>query len=115
MIGIDLAKIERFTHLRERFGDTFLRKFLSEDEIALVKNDQTIAGFWAVKEAASKALGCGICSEFGWHDATISKTPKGAPVINFSERVRQAFHIKSASVSISDDGGFAVAVVAIEV
>ena len=115
MIGIDLAKIERFTRARERHGDAFLRKFLGEDELALVRSDETAAGFWAVKEAASKALGCGICSDFGWHDVVIGKTPLGAPTITFSPRVLEKFGIKLASASISDDGGFAVAVVAIEI
>ena len=38
MIGIDLIKTSRMNHLMQRFGDKALKKFLSQDEIKLVKN-----------------------------------------------------------------------------
>ena len=114
MIGIDLIKTSRMQRLMERFDEKALQKFLSQDEISLVKNHKSAAGFWAVKEAASKALGTGIGSECGFHDINISKTPKGAPVIKFSKKVTEDFGIKDASVSITHDGEYAIAVVAIE-
>lgn len=57
MIGIDIVKIDRISRLKARHGELFLKRFLSDSEIALAKNDATLAGFWAAKEAASKALG----------------------------------------------------------
>jgi holo-[acyl-carrier protein] synthase len=114
MIGIDLIKIERMKRLMERFGDHGLRKFLSEDEIALIKNPRNAAGFWAAKEACSKALGCGIGSECGFHDIILSKTQKGAPMIALSESVTERFGITSLSLSITHDGEYAIAVVALE-
>lgn len=114
MIGIDLIKIERMKRFMERFGDQGLRKFLSEDEITLIKNPRNAAGFWAAKEACSKALGCGIGSECGFHDITLSKTPKGAPLISLSESVTERFGITSLSLSITHDGEYAIAVVALE-
>ena len=47
MIGIDLIKTSRMNRLIERFGDKALHKFLSHDEIKLVKNYKTASGFWA--------------------------------------------------------------------
>jgi len=82
MIGIDLIKSSRMESLMERFGEKALKKFLSEDEILLVKNYKTAAGFWALKEACSKALGVGIGTECSFHDIVISKPPKGAPTIS---------------------------------
>ena len=114
MIGIDLIKIERMKRLRERFGDRGLHKFLSQNEIALVKNPRTAAGFWAAKEACAKALGCGISHECGFHDIMITKTSKGAPQISLSPKVSEYFNIKEASISITHDGDYAIAVVAIE-
>ncbi len=114
MIGIDLIKISRMNRLIERFGDKALQKFLSQNEIQLVKNHKTAAGFWAVKEACSKALGVGIGSECSFHDIEISKTSKGAPEIKLSKKVLAAFNIKDTSVSITHDGEYAIAVVAIE-
>lgn len=114
MIGIDLIKTERMERLIERFGQRALTKFLSSEEMKLIKNPRNAAGFWAAKEACAKALGCGIGAECGFHDITISKTPKGAPVLYLSERVRAAFLIKSTSLSITHDGDYAIAVVALE-
>ncbi len=114
MIGIDLIKIERMKRLMERWGDQGLSKFLSTDEISLVKNPNTAAGFWAAKEACSKALGCGISSECSFHDITLSKTSKGAPMITLSPKVQQTFAINTASVSITHDGDYAIAVVALQ-
>ena len=114
MIGIDLIKTKRMEHMMERFGENALKKFLSGDEIALVKNYKTAAGFWAAKEACSKALGTGIGAECSFFDIVISKTAKGAPLITLSEKVQKNFNIKDTSLSITHDGDYAIAVVAIE-
>lgn len=113
MIGIDLIKIDRMKRLIERFGDRGLQKFLSQNEIALVKNPRTAAGFWAAKEACAKALGCGIGSECTFHDITLSKTAKGAPQLALSHKVSNSFNISNTSVSITHDGDYAIAVVAL--
>ncbi len=114
MIGIDLIKTSRMERLIERFGNKALERFLNSDEIKLAKNYKTAAGFWAAKEAASKALGTGIGSECSFGDITILKTPKGAPQIEFSKKITNNFNIKDTSVSITHDGEYAIAVVAIE-
>lgn len=114
MIGIDLIKTDRMKQLIERFGDRGLRKFLSEDEILLVKNPRSAAGFWAAKEACAKALGCGIGSECAFHDIILSKSPKGAPRITLSPHIIESFRINDISVSITHDGEYAIAVVALE-
>ena len=111
MIGIDLIKTSRMQKMMERFGDKALRKFLCSEEILIVKNYRTAAGFWAVKEACSKALGVGIGKEFSFDDIVISKTKKGAPQIVLSTRVRDSFLIDESSVSITHDGEYAIAVV----
>lgn len=114
MIGIDLIKIDRMKRFMERFGDRGLHKFLDENEIALVKNPRTAAGFWAAKEACSKALGCGIGAECGFHDITLTKTIKGAPHLVLSAKVQDSFNISNTSVSITHDGDYAIAVVALQ-
>ncbi|MCW8894912.1 MAG: holo-ACP synthase [Sulfurimonas sp.] len=114
MIGIDLIKTSRMDRFIERFGDKALQKFLSNDEISLIKNYKTASGFWAAKEACSKALGVGIGSECGFHDISISKTAKGAPVLRLSQKLLNNFNITDTSLSITHDGDYAIAVVAIE-
>lgn len=114
MIGIDIIKTSRMNRLMERFGEKALARFLSPKEIKLVKNYKTASGFWAVKEAVSKALGVGIGRECLFEDITISKTPKGAPKIQLSQKLVDNFNITDTSVSITHDGEYAIAVVAIE-
>lgn len=114
MIGIDLIKTDRMKRYIERFGDRGLQKFLSENEIPLIKNYRTASGFWAAKEACAKALGTGIGAECGFHDIHLSKTPKGAPLIDLSPHVKEAFGIQNLSVSITHDGDYAIAVVTME-
>ena len=114
MIGIDLIKLDRIKHSIERFGDKFLQRYLCDEEIALVKNHKTAAGFWAAKEASSKALGTGIGKECRFHDITLTKTSKGAPKITLSQHLTDTYHITDTSISITHDGDYAIAVVAIE-
>ena len=111
MIGIDIVVISRVEKMIEKFGKKALEKFLSDDEIKLVKNPSTAAGFWAAKEAASKALQTGIGSTCGFHDIKISKTKKNAPKLKYKKRLRKKFKIQNSSLSITHDGGFAIAVV----
>lgn len=114
MIGIDLIKTSRMERFIKRFGDKALQKFLSQNEINLIKNHKTAAGFWATKEACSKALGVGIGKECGFFDIAISKTKNGAPILTLSEKLMNDFNIKNTSVSITHDGEYAIAVVAFE-
>ncbi|SFZ97716.1 Holo-[acyl-carrier protein] synthase [hydrothermal vent metagenome] len=113
-LGTDIIKIDRIENSLEKFGEKFKIKFLNESEISIVKKTQSIAGFWAAKEAISKALGCGIGAELSFHDIVISKDHKGAPSFILKEKAQNRHKITSSSLSISHDGGFAIAVVAID-
>jgi len=112
-IGTDIIQIDRIEKSINKFGDRFLQRYLVDDEIKLIKSPQSAAGFWAAKEAISKALGCGIGKDLSFHDIIISKSPKGAPY--FQIKKHKNFDITSSSLSISHDGGFAIAVVAISI
>ncbi|EAH7187469.1 TPA: holo-ACP synthase [Campylobacter lari] len=114
MIGCDIVACSRIESIYNRHNTLFLDKFLSKQEQTYIKNTNTIAGFWAIKEAASKALGVGISKECSFFDIIIFKDNKNAPHIKFSTKVMKEFDIKSASVSVAHDGGFAIAIVAIE-
>ena len=111
MIGIDITSVDRIKRMYEQFGIRAYEKFLTPTEIELVKKPETAAGFWAAKEAASKAIGTGIGASCGFHDIKISKTKLGAPKIKYKKRVRKAFGIKASHLSITHDGVFVIAVV----
>ena len=112
-IGTDIIQINRIERSLEKFGEKFKMKFLNSDEIALAKRIESIAGFWAAKEAIAKALGCGISTELTFHDIILVKNSKGAPSFILSKRAQKIHQIKDSSLSISHDGGFAIAVVVI--
>ncbi|WP_456453087.1 holo-ACP synthase [Hydrogenimonas sp.] len=115
MIGVDIVVVSRIEASMRKHGDKFLRRYLSDEEIALVKKPETAAGFWAAKEAVAKALGTGIGETVGFHDITVHKSEKGAPSFTLSPTLVEKFAIVDTSLSIAHDGGFAIAVAAIEV
>jgi len=112
-IGTDIVQINRIEKSLTQFGDKFKQRFLSPQEIELVQKTASIAGFWAAKEAISKALGCGIGSELSFHDILITKNSRGAPTFTLSQKAQKIHQIKVCSLSISHDGGFAIAVAVI--
>jgi len=113
-IGTDIIRIARIEKLIEKYGENFKQRYLAEEEIALAKKVETLAGFWAAKEAISKALGCGIGEDLAFHDIILSKDRRGAPYFTLSSEAQKKHPITSSSLSISHDGGFAIAVVAID-
>ncbi len=109
MIGIDLVKIERIKKALERHGNSFLKRFLSPQEIENSKTISSIAAKWAAKEAVSKALGCGIGSKLGFLDIEIKKDPNGAPYALLSKKAYNTFGVEKIYISITHDGEYAVA------
>ena len=112
-IGTDIIQIARIEKLLEKYGESFKKRFLSDKEIASVKKIESIAGYWAAKEAISKALGCGIGGRLSFHDIIIIKDSFGAPTFTLSSQAQNVHKISNASLSISHDGGFAIAVAVI--
>jgi holo-[acyl-carrier protein] synthase len=114
MIGIDIIKISRMQKMMDRFGEKALKKFLHVEEISLIKSAKTAAGFWATKEAFSKAIGTGIGAQCSFYDIKIYKTPQGAPKIALSKKVIEAFSIEDVALSITHDGEYAISVVEVK-
>lgn len=114
MVGIDLVKISRIEKFYQKFGTKAWKRFLSDEEIALLNNSvQRAAGFWAAKEAISKALGCGICEFCTFHDILIHKDRQNAPYFTLSKYLINHYQITSTALSITHDDGYAIAVATI--
>jgi len=111
-VGTDIIVVSRIEESIKKFGEKFLDRFLDEDEKKIALKHESIAGFWAAKEAISKALGCGIGKELQFKDIKIKKNNKNMP---YFELKKNKFDIIDSSLSISHDGGFAIAVVAIDI
>jgi len=114
MIGIDITQIDRIETMIQKFGQKALNRFLTKEEQTLAKTPQSYAGFWALKEATSKALGCGIGKECGFFDIRIYKTPQGAPKIALKQKLIEKYNITSIECSITHDAGIAVGVVILQ-
>lgn len=77
--GVDLVEIKRFEDLNPSIMQRFLQRVFSSTELAEANlSFQRLAGKFAAKEAASKALGCGI-GLVSWHDLEILNGPEGKP------------------------------------
>ena len=114
-VGTDLVAVERIARAKESFGERFLKRFLLPEEYERSRSAASLAGRWAAKEAVAKALGCGIGAELSFHDILLRHDAKGAPFFTLSEKASRRFAVRESSLSISHDGGFAMAVVVLSV
>ena len=114
MIGIDIVSIQRIEKSIEKFGDKFKYRFMTKTEIQNTTKISSIAGIWASKEAFSKAIGTGIGADFSFLDIEIIKNKKNKPLINIlNPSLKQKLSNKNIDISITHDGGFAIAAVII--
>jgi holo-[acyl-carrier-protein] synthase len=110
-VGVDVAAIPRIAEAQKRFGNRFLRKFLSDREIAYCGDSpERWAGRWAAKEAIGKAMPSGVPRP-RMRDVEILPSDDGRPQV----RVAPATTLtgRTVDVSIAHDGHFAVAVAVI--
>ncbi len=119
--GIDIIQVSRMEEALARdrgsFKDRIFTGYEQEDTMKISspsKRAESFAGRFAAKEACAKALGTGIMTAgIGLTDLEIRKDDKGMPYPVFGgaalERSRE-IGVISSSVSISHDGGCAVAV-----
>ena len=115
--GIDLVKVERVKKIYEEYGEKFLKKVFSINEINHIKKIKNfqykkIASKFSAKEAAAKALGTGISNGVKFQDFEIISTKNGRPEIKiFGVAQEKLKNLISSNVSISDDGEYVVAIV----
>lgn len=87
-IGIDIIDINRVSIAIGRSGTNLINRLLTRNEIDKIgninQNHERIAGFWAAKEAAVKALGTGFRLGILFHDIEIEHNKYGAPYYLFS-------------------------------
>ena len=117
-LGCDVCAIERMGRILD--NTRFLERYFTEGERAYIaarsRAAETAAGLFAAKEALVKALGIGI-GPLSLIDAEIGHDEKGAPYYILNEKVWAALQKKGASaafLSISHDGGVAMAVPILE-
>ncbi|MDR1688378.1 MAG: holo-ACP synthase [Clostridiales bacterium] len=128
-LGTDIIEISRIKTACER--ERFIKRCFTEEEAALFANGkftegeaalfangkfQSVAGNFAAKEAAAKALGTGF-SGFSLSDIEVLRDERGKPIINLFNGAKKVFETLGAKhiyVSISHCENYASAVVIIE-
>ena len=118
-IGTDIVELARLKTAIARNGEAFLRRVYTTAELDAAKTRlEYLAGRWAVKEAAAKALGCGIGSGCAFTDIEVSNAPSGAPAVtckaSAAKRMEEVYRDLRWHVSISHERTYAVATVIIE-
>jgi holo-[acyl-carrier protein] synthase len=118
-LGIDVASVERIRVALERFGERFWQRILTEGERADLASRPdralALAGRFAAKEAAAKALGGQ--PDVWWHDVEVRPDPRGAPQLAYLGPGRvhaDRLAVRRIFVSITHDAGVAAAVVVLE-
>jgi len=103
MIGIDIVDVARITRAIERYGERFLNKVFTAEEINYAREKrrigETLAGHFAAKEAFIKAMG----KSLPWKDMEVNHE-EGRPFIMFQKK-------RYDGVSISHERSYAVSVV----
>ena len=120
-IGTDICKLSRIESMKSL--DAFAGKILSENEKKVFSGkDKTqkikfLGLQFAAKEALVKALGTGFKKPMMPNQISVLRNDEGKPIVEFDESIKSFINdlgIKSSHVSLSDDGGYAVAFVVLE-
>ncbi|MEX0385811.1 holo-ACP synthase [Spiribacter onubensis] len=125
-IGTDIVETARLERMQADHGERLAARLLAGSEWpgyrrALSSGPGEAAAFlarrFAAKEAAAKALGCGIGGEAGFRDVRVTHDEAGAPVLRFdgpAARRAERLGVQAAHLSISDERRYAIAMVVLE-
>ena len=115
-VGVDRIAISRVEASLERFGDRFIERVYTEQEIAQshAKGNpaRRFAMLFAAKEAVSKALGTGFRRGIAMHHIETIHQTSGKPEVSLhgaALKVAEGQGIIRIHVSLTDDEGVALA------
>lgn len=119
--GIDIIEVPRVAQSIERFGERFLRRIFTADEIHYCQSKRNaverFAARFAAKEAAFKAIGTGMRQGVSWVEVEVRRQPGGRPTVTFSgvaAKHAAALGMKRASLSLTHTAETAMAQVILE-
>ena len=115
-IGVDIIEVSRIQHSIENYGDKFLNKIYTQEEIDYSNSykDKKYLHFsarFAAKEAFSKAIGTGISNGFSFKEINIINKPNGEPQIILKGNMRERFSGETFHISLSHINDVAIAYV----
>jgi holo-[acyl-carrier protein] synthase len=111
-IGTDIIEIERIRRTIDRWGERFLNRVYTRDELALYGHRaHSLAASFASKEAVMKVLGTGNRG-VAWREIETLYHPSGKPLIKLNGRAKkqaEKLGIKEIDVSMSHSRNYATA------
>jgi holo-[acyl-carrier protein] synthase len=122
-IGVDIVEISRLERAIEQYGDRFVNRVFTEQEIdyceRVARKAERYATRFAAKEAARKAIGAATpVVALAWRDVEIISSTEGAPQLQFHGRAAELvkeLKITRAHISLSHERDQAIAFVVLEV
>ena len=116
--GIDLVSVARIEKVLDRHPERFARKILSapefRDYVQRGSRVNDLAKYFAVKEAASKALGTGMGAGVHWGLIELTRKSSGAPLLHLHGAAKTRLtHLGGVEgkVSLADEGDLVIATV----
>jgi holo-[acyl-carrier protein] synthase len=117
--GLDAADIDRVAYTSERYGERFLYRVFTDDEVAYCIRRRVpaihFAGRFAAKEAAMKALGTGHSQVVRWRGIEVVRLG-GSPQLQFRGGAARRFAAlggQSSPLTITHSDSLALAQVLI--
>lgn len=118
-IGTDIVRTERLRTAVERWGDKFLQRVFTKDEISYAYQKKnpflSLAARFAAKEALIKAIG--KRTPVAMADIEIVNNAEGGPSISPRGKLRIYFdqqNIQQTHVSLSHEDDYSIAFVVVE-
>ena len=112
--GVDLIDIARIRGAIDRHGERFVARIFTEaEQNECAGRFSSLAARFAAKEAAAKALGCGI-GDVGWLDIEVRGDENHAPHLYLygeGENIAKKLGLSTWSVSLSHTETQAIAIV----
>jgi holo-[acyl-carrier protein] synthase len=118
-IGIDIVKVARIKEVSEKWGDRFLKRVFTKDELAYcfrkISPYLSLAVRFAAKEAFIKAISSEVSVSFT--DIEVTNTGSGQPVLRLNEKLEAFLRTKGiikTHLSLSHEHEYGVACVVLE-
>lgn len=120
-LGTDIVEIARIAGIIHRSGDRLAKRLLHESEWQQYQQQahpaRWLAKRFAAKEAAAKALGCGIRHGLAFNQLVVTHNAQGKPELSFHKMAKQIadrIGVVSTHISLTDERHYACATVILE-
>ena len=120
-IGTDFVEVYRIEKILQRWGDKFINKVFTLDEIKYCQNKAFpavhYAARFAAKESFLKSLGIGLGMGINLREIEVINNPQGRPMLKINEKIKDGLDrsgITAIHISITHTREHAHAVVILE-